>query len=216
MWRGNAVAWNTDRGKNMSVDAVRKIENADSTSVAGVLARAFESDPMAAHLFRDPMRRLPDVEQMFGMFLRGIYLPQQECYTVGNLLGGALWLPPGKYPSSAWQQLRLLPGFLRLFGLRTPAVFRDIDHMEKMHPKNEPHWYLAFLGIEPSEQGKGLGSALLRPVLNRCDAERVPAWLETSNERNLPLYERHGFKVVKECDIPRGPHFWGMWREPQA
>jgi GNAT superfamily N-acetyltransferase len=200
----------------MSVDAVRKIENADSARLARVLARAFESDPMAAHLFRDPARRLSDVEQMFGMFLRGIYLPHRETYAVHDLRGGALWLPPGKYPASAWQQLRLLPGFLRLFGLRTLAVFRDIGHMEKMHPKNVPHWYLAFLGVEPSEQGKGLGSALLRPVLSRCDAERVPAWLETTNERNLPLYERHGFRVVNESDIPRGPHFWGMWREPQA
>jgi ribosomal protein S18 acetylase RimI-like enzyme len=201
---------------NMSVEAVRTIEKAESARLAGVLARAFESDAMATHVFRDPVRRLSDVEQMFGMFLRGIYLPHRACYTVGDFQGGALWLPPGKYPGSAWQQLRLLPGFIRLFGLRTPAVFRDIDHMEKMHPKEKPHWYLAFLGVEPSEQGKGLGSALLRPVLNRCDAERTPAWLETTNERNLPLYERHGFKVVNECDIPNGPHFWGMWREPQV
>lgn len=201
----------------MAVERVRKVEDAEYKQLAGVLARAFEADPMAAHLFRDPARRLADVEQMFGMFLRRIYLPQQECYTVAGLKGGALWLPPGKYPASARQQLSLLPGFIRLFGLlRTPAVFRDIDHMEKMHPKEEPHWYLAFLGVEPSEQGKGLGGALLRPVLNRCDAEGVPAWLETSNERNLPLYERHGFQVVSECDIPNGPHFWGMWREPLA
>ena len=81
-----------------------------------------------------------------------------------------------------------------------------------MHPKAEPHWYLAFLGIEPSEQGKGLGSALLRPVLERCDSEGTPAYLETSNERNLPFYQRHGFEVVQQCGIPDGPHFWGMWR----
>ncbi|CAN5905733.1 GNAT family N-acetyltransferase [soil metagenome] len=200
---------------NVSVDALRKLESGEYKRLAGVLARAFETDAMAAHIFRDPARRLSDVERMFGLFLRRIYLPQQECYTVAGLKGGALWLPPGEYPLPARQQLRLLPGFIRLFGLfRTPAVFRDIDHMEKMHPKEEPHWYLAFLGVEPSEQGKGLGSALLRPVLNRCDAEGVPAWLETTNERNLSLYERHGFRVVDECDIPRGPHFWGMWREP--
>lgn len=119
----------------MSVDAVRKATRAESRALARVLARAFETDPMAAHIFRDPTRRLSDVEQMFGLFLQRIYLPQQECYVVGDVLGGALWLPPGKYPSSAGQQLSLLPGFIRLFGfLRTPAVFRDISRMEKTAP----------------------------------------------------------------------------------
>ena len=214
---GSTLSDSYSEGATVPDGGIRKVQSTDTSRLAGVLARAFEMDPMAAHIFRDPARRLSDVEQMFGMFLRHVYLPEQECYTVGDLQGGALWLPPGKYPASVGQQLRLLPGFVHLFGLlRTPAVFRDIDHMEQMHPKEEPHWYLAFLGIEPSEQGKGFGSALLRPVLDRCDADGVPAWLETSNERNLPLYERHGFQVVKECDIPQGPHFWGMWREPQA
>ena len=201
----------------MSVDTVRKVGGTESVSLAGVMARAFESDPMCVHLLPDQGRRLPGLERAFRMFLRRIYLPQQECYTVGDISGGALWLPPGKYPPSAWQQLCLLPGFSRIFGLlRTPGALRDLNCMEKMHPKEKPHWYLAFLGVRPSEQGKGLGSALIRPVLSRCDAERAPAYLETSNERNLSLYQRHGFKVVRECDIPNGPHFWGMWREPQA
>jgi GNAT superfamily N-acetyltransferase len=199
---------------NTSTDAVRKVEKADTKALASVLARAFESDPMAVHLFRDPVRRLTDVEQMFQMFLEELYLPAQECYTLDRLQGAALWLPPGKYPSSGWQQLRLLPRFLRLFGLRTPAVFRDMAYLEQMHPKEELHWYLAFLGIEPSEQGKGLGSALIRGVLTRCDAQGMPAWLETTNERNLPLYERHGFRLTSECAIPEGPHVWGMWRDP--
>ena len=199
------------------VNNIRKVTYGEYKVLAGVMARAFESDPMGAYLFPDPMRRLPDMEQMFKLFLRQIYLPQQESYTVGELQGGALWLPPGQYPASTWQQLSLLPGFIRLFGFRrTPAIFRDMNHMEEMHPKKQPHWYLAFLGIEPTEQRKGMGGALLLPVLNRCDAERMPAYLETSNELNLSLYQRHGFQVIKECDIAKGPHFWGMWRNPQV
>ena len=201
----------------MSVDVARKVKDAESMSLSGVMARAFEADPMSVHLLPDQGRRLPGLEHAFRVFLRRIYLPQQECYTVGDVCGGALWLPPGKYPPSAWQQLSLLSDFTRIFGmLRTPGALRDLSRMEKMHPKERPHWYLAFLGVEPSEQGKGLGSALMRPVLSRCDTEGMPAYLETSNGRNLPLYQRHGFKVVRECDIPKGPHFWGMWREPQA
>ena len=203
--------------KNTSEYSIRKVANGEYNFLAGVLARAFESDPMGAYLFPDPTLRLLQMEQMFKLFLRKIYLPQQETYTVGELMGGSLWLPPGKYPASTLQQLSLLTGFIQLFGMRrTPSIFRDIDHMEKMHPRKQPHWYLAFLGIEPTEQGKGMGGALLLPVLNRCDAERMPAYLETSNERNLSLYQRHGFQVIKECDFDKGPHFWGMWRNPQV
>jgi ribosomal protein S18 acetylase RimI-like enzyme len=200
----------------MSVDTVRKVKEAESLNLAGVMARAFEADPMSVHLLPEEERRLPRLEYAFRTFLRRLYLPQQECYTVDGVRGGAFWLPPGKYPPSIWRQLSLLPDFARIFGLfRTPGALRDLNCMEKMHPVGKLHWYLAFLGVEPSEQGKGLGSALLRPVLNRCDAEGMPAYLETSNERNLPLYQRHGFQVVSECDIPKGPHFWGMWREAQ-
>ena len=199
----------------MPVTTVQKITNAESAALAKVLARAFEADPMAAYLFPNPARKVNDMQRMFELFLSHVYLPGRECYATRDLQGGALWLPPMAYPPSARQQMNLLPGLLRLFGLRrTPSVLRDINHMETMHPKNQPHWYLAFLGVEPSAQGRGLGSTLLQTVLYRCDAERMPAYLETSNERNLTLYQRHGFEVINECDIPKGPHFWGMWRPP--
>lgn len=201
----------------MSVETVRKVEAAEASVLAGVLARAFEHDPMSAHLLPDAARRTAALERGFRAYLRRVYMPCGECYTTAGVEGGALWMPPGTYPPSAWLQLRLLPTFARVFGLsRMPRAMRDIDRMERMHPKASPHWYLAFLGVEPSEQGKGVGSALLLPVLGRCDAGREPAYLETSNERNLPLYRRHGFEVVEECDITDGPHFWGMWREPRA
>lgn len=199
----------------MAVATARKVESAEAVGLSSVLARAFEHDPMCVHLLPDPARRVARLEQAFGMVLQRIYLPQQECYTLGAILGGALWLPPGKYPPSLWQQVSLLLGFPHIFGLwRTPRALHDLNHIEKMHPKEKPHWYLALLGVAPSEQGRGLGSTLIRPVLERCDAGRVPAYLETSNERNLPFYIRHGFKVMKECDIQKGPHIWGMWRAP--
>ena len=201
----------------MSVETVRKVEAAEALALAAVLARAFEHDPMTAHLLPDAARRPAALERGFGAYLRRVYMPCGECYTTAGVAGGALWMPPGTYPLSAWRQLRLLPTFARVFGLSaTPRAMRDIDRMERMHPKGPPHWYLAFLGVEPSEQGKRVGSALLLPVLGRCDAGREPAYLETSNERNVPLYRRHGFEVVAECDIADGPHFWGMWREPRA
>jgi GNAT superfamily N-acetyltransferase len=93
-----------------------------------------------------------------------------------------------------------------------PGVMAGVDALEKQHPR-EPHYYLFVLGVEPSLQGKGVGSALLGPVLARCDAEGMPAYLETANPRNLPLYERHGFRVRAEFAVPHGgPLTWLMWR----
>ena len=76
-----------------------------------------------------------------------------------------------------------------------------LNLINSMHP-SEPHWYLATLGTDPDFQGKGIGSSLLRPVLDHCDAEGWPAYLESSKERNIPFYFRHGFTVVREVPLP--------------
>ena len=73
------------------------------------------------------------------------------------------------------------------------------EQMGRYHPQ-EPHWYLPFIGVDPVRQGQGIGAALLRPILEKCDAERLPAYLESSNPRNRPLYQRHGFEMVGSCD----------------
>jgi ribosomal protein S18 acetylase RimI-like enzyme len=87
--------------------------------------------------------------------------------------------------------------------------------VESMHP-HEPHWYLATLGTAVEMQGRGVGSALLRPVLSHCDAAGLPCYLESSKERNVPFYRRHGFEVVHELKLPDdGPPIWTMWREPR-
>ena len=87
--------------------------------------------------------------------------------------------------------------------------------VESQHPR-DPHWYLAVLGTDPSEQGKGIGGALMRPVLAHCDTAGLPCYLESSKERNVPFYRRHGFKVVHEVKLPdNGPSIWTMWREPR-
>jgi len=88
------------------------------------------------------------------------------------------------------------------------------DVMRK-HPRSPSHWYLYAIGTSSSSQGRGVGSALLRDMLDRIDEERLPAYLESSNIRNVPLYERHGFNVVEEIRLPGGgPAMWRMWREP--
>ena len=94
------------------------------------------------------------------------------------------------------------------------TTLRLLALMESKHP-HEPHWYLATLGTAVEQQGKGVGSALMRPVLDHCDAEGIPCYLESSKERNVPFYRRHGFEVVEEVPLSGdGPMLWTMWREP--
>jgi ribosomal protein S18 acetylase RimI-like enzyme len=111
--------------------------------------------------------------------------------------------------------IRSLPRLALALGPRLPISMRAISSVERFHP-TEPHWYLAVVGTEPSRQGEGIGSALLAPVLERCDHDQVPAYLESSNEANLAFYARHGFEVTRTIDIEQGgPRIWPMWREPR-
>ena len=72
------------------------------------------------------------------------------------------------------------------------------------------------LGTEPASQGKGIGSALMQPILDRCDSEGLPAYLESSKDTNIPFYSRHGFEVTGEIKIGKdGPMVWPMWRTPK-
>jgi ribosomal protein S18 acetylase RimI-like enzyme len=91
---------------------------------------------------------------------------------------------------------------------------RGFEFQDKLHP-HEPHYYLSIVAVAPEHQGRGIGSALIRPILERCDRDGVPAYLEATTERNRALYERHGFRVSEEVRWPDdGPPLWLMWREP--
>jgi ribosomal protein S18 acetylase RimI-like enzyme len=105
---------------------------------------------------------------------------------------------------------------VRVFGRRLPLAFRARVRMERRHPRKPPHWYLAIMGVDPQSQGRGFGSMLMQPALEILDAQRTPAYLEASTPRSRALYERHGFAVTGEFNLPSGgPTLWQMWREPQ-
>jgi GNAT superfamily N-acetyltransferase len=196
---------------------VRKATSSDTSRLAEALARAFYDDPVVMWMLPDETRRSRTGAPGFATWLEKIYLPKSEVYTDAACTSAALWSPPGKWRLPAGLQLRLVPRFLRLFGVRrTPLILRGLTVLDKAHPDDRPHYYLGILGTDPDHQGKGLGSAVMQPVLERCDSEGIGAYLESSKERNVPYYRRHGFEVTYEVRLPEGPPLWLMWRDPQV
>jgi len=89
-----------------------------------------------------------------------------------------------------------------------------LDAAAEAHQPAEPHWYLSVLAVDPASQRSGVGSALMEPALTRCDQQRMPAYLESSREANVPFYRRFGFELTKRIRIQGEPSLWLMWREP--
>ena len=111
-------------------------------------------------------------------------------------------MPPGRWHVGILDQLRMLPRMIAMNGRTFPRAARVLRLMEKKHPTDREHYYLAVLGVEPGLQGRGFGAALIEPVLSRCDRDGTPAYLESSKERNIAFYERHGFRVLEELRCP--------------
>jgi GNAT superfamily N-acetyltransferase len=195
---------------------VRKASDAEVPLLARALARAFHDDPVFTWVLRGDAGRSTMLERGFELFLRRVWMEHEQTYTTPSIAGAAVWEPPGQWQLSAGRQLLLMPAMLGVFRRRLPGVISALVKLEARHPR-ELHYYLPFIGVDPEWQGRGLGGALLAPVLDRCDAERVPAFLEASTPRNRALYERNGFAVTEEFKLGRtAPPQWRMWREPSG
>jgi ribosomal protein S18 acetylase RimI-like enzyme len=187
---------------------------ADLDAMALSLAEAFWDDPVMQYILREGATRQRRLAKLFGVLLRGHYLPLGTVWTTPDHAGAALWAPPGHATIPVPTILRHLPGMLGALGRNAGRALRALGAVDKQHPK-EPHWYLGVLGTRPQLQGKGIGSSLLGPVLARCDEEGIGAYLESSKHANLAFYGRHGFEVKGEIVLPSGgPTVWPMWRDP--
>jgi GNAT superfamily N-acetyltransferase len=190
---------------------VRPATADDVRPLSRSLARAFDDDPVMGFLFPSDGRRPDQLTRFFGYEVKARL---GTVWTVDGQAGAAVWAAPDRWRTSPGEVVRGLPFFLRLFGRRLPTALRLLSLIERHHP-DEPHWYLAVLGTDPDHQGTGVGSALLGPVLDRCDEQGLPAYLESSKESNLAFYARHGFAVRTELRLPGGPPVWPMWRGPR-
>jgi GNAT superfamily N-acetyltransferase len=202
--------------------AIRTAGEGDRELVVRLLDRAFQDDPVSVWVFPDPAHRRAKHPELMAAFL-DIVLADGRVDLTEDGTACALWLsvpadahPENAEPANAEQgddaaQLR-------------EAVDPDNERVELIgqltagiHPSGKAHEYLWMIAVTPESQGRGLGTALVRHVLDRCDREGLAAYLEASSARSLKLYERLGFDPLgRPLDLPDGPQMWPMWREPQA
>jgi GNAT superfamily N-acetyltransferase len=198
----------TDSRGDIFIQAAN-LEQAET--ISDILADAFQADPVITWVSADSA--CPKV--LFAQVLP-LFLPYGQVYLTSDRQGAALWLPPGvmmKSPITIGSAFR----YVRRFGVGSMRRLSCLlMRMGKNHP-TEKHYYLFAIGVRSGAQGRGIGSALLRHVLPRCDREQVPAYLENTNAQNLPLYLRHGFEVLQELALPSaGPKLWLMLRQPRV
>jgi ribosomal protein S18 acetylase RimI-like enzyme len=181
---------------------------------AGILGRAFVHDPVITRFFR----AAPETTRLaryFELECRLVLKGYGEIWLDDDRLGAALWRRPGGYPERLRHSLPMVPSYIRLFPRDFVRASQAMNTLLRAHPP-EPHWYLFAVGVVPEATGHGRGSALLEPVLKRCDEERIPAYLEASSADNARLYERLGFERRGEIDILDGTaRVLPMWREPR-
>lgn len=189
---------------------IRKASPDELSEAVTAIVAAFITDPVARFAIPSPrvyLESMPAAVRAFG----GASFDHDAAHVTSDFCGAALWLPPGVHPDSE--------GLERLFREKVPGDRLDdtlgtFEKMGQSHP-DEPHWYLPMIGVEPNAQGRGLGAALLRFALDRCDRDGALAYLESSNPRNIALYERHGFEAMGRIQVGAAPLVTPMLRHPR-
>ncbi|MHC3472338.1 GNAT family N-acetyltransferase [Streptomyces sp. 7R007] len=194
--------------------AIRTADDVDRELVIRLLDEAFQDDPVSNWVFPGTEHRRRAHPRLMAAFTDAV-LAEGRVHVTEDGNACALWLPT---PADAHEPDDDGPARLRA------AVDPDNERVEligrltqDIHPAGRAHEYLWMIGVSPARQGEGLGTALISGVLDRCDREGLPAYLEASSARSRALYQRLGFADTgAPLRLPDGPLMWPMWREPRA
>jgi GNAT superfamily N-acetyltransferase len=191
---------------------VRGANASEAETLAHIIAGAFYDDPPTIWAFPDPVRRREILPRFFRLFVDDS-IACDGAFTLDDLAAVSLWFPAGSDMSDEQaatfeEAVRVIAGEYAESG--PLAIVRAMNEVQP----TDLHRHLAFVCTRPENQGQGLGTALIRDGLRRCDAAGHPAYLEATSDRNRMLYERLGFHVTSRIELPGGPSMWGMWREP--
>ena len=189
---------------------IKTAKGSDESAATAVVVLAFGADPAARWTWPDPHQYLEHFPRFVKVFGGNAYT-HESAYCVDGCAGAALWLPPGVRHDE--------DGLIRLLQRTGSAQFQKdgaavFEQMGRHHPR-EPHWFLPFIGVDPFHQGKGYGAALMQHALIPCDRDHTPAYLESSNPKNIPLYERHGFELLGKIQVGTSPPIFPMLRRPR-
>ena len=195
----------------MNSSTVKEMTPADAQLASDIIVLAFAADPVSRWTWPDPRTYLAAMPRLVRAFA-GEAFGCGSAYCVGDFAGAALWLPPGVEPDQEamgeLMQSTLTPSQHE----RALALFQQ---MAGYHP-HEPHWYLPLIGVDPGQQGRGHGDALMANALARIDREGAAAYLESTNPRNISLYRRHGFEPLGEIRAGESPPLVPMLRRARG
>jgi GNAT superfamily N-acetyltransferase len=193
----------------MPTPDVKAATKAELDQCVATIVLAFSRDPAARWGFPDPRVYF----EIFPRFVRAFGGRAFDHGSAHHIPGcaAALWLPPGVEPDEE-TMVTLVESAT---GEGDPeAMFGMFEQMARFHPA-EPHWYLPLIGTDPVKQGNGYGSALLKHALAVCDRDKLPAYLEASSPRNVPLYQRLGFETLGAIQVGNSPVITPMLRKPR-
>ena len=190
---------------------VRIAEASETEAVLNTLMLAFSTDPCVRFMLAKPDVFFAGFRR-FATAMGGAGVEHGSAWLADDGAAAALWLPPG-ISSDRDAMLAVLGELVEPEKL--PTLGEVGETMAQYHPE-EPHWYLAMIGVDPAQQGRGYGSAILKESLRRCDQDGVMAYLESSNPKNVPLYERYGFEVMGFVQPGEFPGLYPMIRQPRG
>jgi ribosomal protein S18 acetylase RimI-like enzyme len=185
-------------------------EPVDHPTIIQTLAQAFQDDPAVRWILPDAEQRRRRLPVMFAAILPGDIASGIALRSHGDE-AATLWRAPGNAHTGRLEMLRQAAPMLRAFGTALGRALATADAIDAHQPKDNDFWYLHYAGVRPVFQGKGWGGHAIRAGLARAENEGKPVYLETATPANVGLYQRFGFIVVDEWDVPKGgPHFWSM------
>jgi GNAT superfamily N-acetyltransferase len=191
----------------MESSAVQVHTARDEGRAVGTITVAFVADPAMRWLYPEPSQYLAGFPKLVRALGQGAF-EKGSAHEASDFAGVAIWLRPGMHPD------KVLLGQVvesTVDTQRVPRILEVLEELDRWHPP-APHWYLPFIGVDAPRQRTGLGTRLLRHALAEIDREHTPAYLETANPANVPLYRRHGFELAATITLPSAPTLFPMVR----
>lgn len=202
------VLTKNSKSQSSSSEIIKAVTVEEQNQAAAVVMMGFSTDPAARWMYPNVFEYLTHFPK-FIKYFAGQAFENESAFCTADFSGAALWLPPDVHPEDE--------PLLNLFEETVADKIKDdmfsmFEQMGAYHP-DEPHWYLPMIGVDTFQQCRGIGSRLMNYALEICDRDRLPAYLESSNPRNIPLYERHGFEVTGQIQVGTSPVITPMVRK---